>query len=121
MNTTIIPRFIVKLFAQEIERVHNKLLEKIAKDYNLNENELKQKYISNIDVSKEKIQIVKKRDYNINLTDEKRCMALNSRHKRCQRSKGTHNMFCPIHQKTNKYGVVGDAVVPTKKKWNKIY
>lgn len=121
MNTTIIPRFIVRLFAQEIERIHNKLLEQISKDYNLDFDELKKKYTSNIDVSKEKIQIIKKRDYNVNLKDDKRCTALNSKHQRCQRSKGSHDLFCPIHQKNNKYGVVGDTTKPNPKKWNKLY
>lgn len=123
MNTTIVPKFIVNLFAQEIERIHKLLLYEISKDYNISLSELESRYISNVSVSTEKIQIVKKRDYNVNLENTKRCCALNAKGKQCQRSKGNHDVFCPIHKDNNKYGTIdkngfGQKV---KKKWEKIY
>lgn len=93
MNTTIVPKFIVNLFAQEIERIHKLLLYEISKDYNINLTELESRYISNVSISAEKIQIVRKRDYNINLEDDRRCCALNAKGKQCQRSKRKPRCF----------------------------
>lgn len=87
MNTTIIPKFIVNLFKNEIQKIHKMLLYEISKDYNINLKELENKYICEININDDKIQIIKKRNYNTNLLEEKRCTAFNAKNERCQRSK----------------------------------
>jgi hypothetical protein len=123
MNTSVVPKFIVNLFKSEIQRIHKLLLYDIAQDYNIPYEELEKRYVSDVDINNDKIQIVKRRDYNANLKDEKRCIAYNAKHKQCQRSKGgIHEHFCPIHAKNHKYGTILEKQMNVKdKKWSKLY
>jgi hypothetical protein len=122
MNTSIVPKFIVNLFAHEIERVHKLLLYEISKDYNIPYNELENKYITNVDINHDKIQIVKKRNYNTNLDTKNRCIAYNAQQQQCQRSKGGNKDFCPIHLKCHRYGTIHNkCVVIKEKQWSKLY
>ncbi len=118
MNTTIIPKFIVNLFKNEIQKIHKMLLYEISKDYNIDLEELEKRYICDININNDKIQIIKKRSYNANLPEEKRCTAYNAKNERCQRSKGSHDKFCPIHLRSLKYGTTKSTTV---KKWSKLY
>jgi len=123
MNTTIIPKFIVNLFKNEIQKTHKALLYEISKDYNLDLGELENRYKCDINISNDKIQIVKRRNYNINLPIEKRCLAFNAKNERCQRSKGSHESFCPIHLRSLQNGknLKTSKSIPTPKKWCKLY
>lgn len=123
MNTTIIPKFIVNLFKNEIQKVHKMLLYEISKDYNIDLEELESKYICDININDDKIQIVKKRNYNANLPVEKRCIAYNAKNERCQRSKGSHDKYCPIHLRSLQYGtkIEISKLKTTNKKWSKLY
>lgn len=122
MNTTIIPKFIVNLFKNEIQKIHKMLLYEISKDYNINLDELEKKYICDININNDKIQIIKKRSYNANLPEEKRCVAYNAKNERCQRSKGSHDKYCPIHLRSLRYGTkIETEKTTTEKKWSKLY
>lgn len=123
MNTSVVPKFIVNLFKSEIQRIHKLLLYEIAQDYNIPYEELEKRYVSEVDINNDKIQIVKRRDYNTKLKDENRCIAYNAKHKQCQRSKGNgHEHFCPIHAKNHKYGTILEKPINVKdKKWFKLY
>lgn len=118
-NTTIVPRFIINLFKQEIEKVHKLLLYEISKDYNLSFDELEKKYISKVDISHDNIQIIKKRDYNLNLKIEDRCCAYNAKNEQCKRSKADNDKYCPIHITKRKNGSIHDHI--KDKKWEKLY
>ena len=123
MNTTILPKFIVNLFKNEIQKIHKMLLYEISKDYNINLKELENKYICEININDDKIQIIKKRNYNTNLLEEKRCTAFNAKNERCQRSKGSHDTYCPIHLRSLQYCKKTDIskCKSTTKKWSKLY
>lgn len=123
MNTSVVPKFIVNLFKSEIQRIHKMLLYEIAQDYDIPYEELEKRYIPDVEINNDNIQIVKRRDYNANLKDENRCIAYNAKHKQCQRSKGgNHEHFCPIHVKNNRYGTILDKPSSIKeKKWFKLY
>ncbi len=122
MNTTIIPKFIVNLFKNEIQKIHKMLLYEISKDYNIDLEELEKKYICDININNDKIQIIKKRSYNANLPEEKRCIAYNAKNERCQRSKGSHDKYCPIHLRSFRYGTkIETEKTTTEKKWSKLY
>ena len=123
MNTTIIPKFIVSLFKNEIQKIHKLLLYEISKDYNIDLEELEKRYICDININNDKIQIIKKRSYNANLPEEKRCIAYNAKNERCQRSKGSHDKYCPIHLRSLQYGtkIEIEKTTTTEKKWSKLY
>lgn len=123
MNTSVVPKFIVNLFKSEIQRIHKLLLYEIAQDYDIPYEELEKRYVSVVDINNDKIQIVKRRDYNANLKDENRCIAYNAKHNQCQRSKGSnHEHFCHIHVKKHKYGTILEKTINVKdKKWFKLY
>ena len=123
MNTTIIPKFIVNLFKNEIQKIHKMLLYEISKDYNIDLEELEKRYICDININNDKIQIIKKRSYNANLPKEKRCVAYNAKNERCQRSKGSHDKYCPIHLRSLQYGtkIKTEKTTITEKKWSKLY
>lgn len=123
MNTTVIPKFIVNLFKNEIQRIHKLLLLEIAKDYDLDYSELEKKYLCNVTVNNDNIQIIKKRNYNTNLSTDKQCQAYNAKQIRCQRSKGAHEQYCPIHLRGLPYGSIhnNQQTKVKPKKWEKLY
>ena len=127
MAATIVPKFITTLFKMEIERIHKLLLFEISKDYKIPLDELNKKYIPTIDVNYDKIEIIRRRNYNSNLDIEQRCVALNAKHKQCKRSKGSHDSFCIAHMHVRRHGTINDLdenkdvdEVETKK-WGKLY
>jgi hypothetical protein len=97
-----IPLFIKDLFKQEINNIKIKLIENIAKDYDLDVEKLKEKYICNVEMiskSLENIQISKKHKYASNVDDKQRCKARiwnNGAGGRCKRSQ-TENELCTMH------------------------
>jgi hypothetical protein len=110
MADTIVPKFITTLFKNEIERIHKVLLYEISKDYKIPLDDLNKKYIPTVDINNDNIVIVRKRNYNINLPIEQRCIAFNSKHKQCKRSKGTHEHFCNVHMNHQKHGTIGNLI-----------
>jgi|TARA_B110000259_G_scaffold187788_1_gene243335 hypothetical protein len=112
-----IPLFIKDLFKQEINNIKIKLIEKIADDYNLNELELKEKYLCDIEMiskSLENVQITKKHKYGSKVDTKHRCEArtwnngVGGRCKRVQNQDG----LCTLHHNSNikngslKYGLI---------------
>lgn len=111
MSTLVVPSFIVSLFTNEIFHIHEQLLLDISKTYEIPFEELKRKYLPEIDVisnNLEKINIVKKREYNKNLPSTKQCIALTKNKYQCLRSKGCHVHFCIIHKNNQPYGTIND-------------
>lgn len=97
-----IPTFIKDLFKQEINNIKINLIKNIAEDYELDEEELKEKYICDIEMiskSIENIQIVKKHKYSSNIDIKYRCNARtwnNGSGARCKRAK-SENGLCTMH------------------------
>lgn len=109
MSTLVVPSFIVSLFTKEIFHVHEELLLDISKTYEIPYEELKNKYLPNVDIisnNLEKINIAKKREYNKNLPKNKQCIALTKNNSQCLRSKGSHKSFCIIHINNQPYGTL---------------
>jgi hypothetical protein len=97
-----IPTFIKDLFKQEINNIKIDLIKKIAEDYELDEEEMKDKYICDIEMiskSLENIQITKKHKYASNIDIKYRCNARtwnNGAGGRCKRGQ-SENGLCTIH------------------------
>ena len=73
-----LPGFISSLFENQINIIKTNLIKLISKDYNLNEEELINKYIHNVEyINKnlERIEITKKRNYCKNIQNNNYCMA----------------------------------------------
>lgn len=123
MKTTIIPKLIVNLFKNEIQKIHKMLLYEISKDYNIDLKELENKYLCDLNINNDNIQIIKKRSYNTNLPEEKQCIAYNAKNERCKRSKGSHDKYCPIHLHCLHNGkkIETDKKTVIEKKWSKLY
>ena len=112
-----IPTFIKDLFKQEINNIKISLIEKIAKDYDLDEEELKDKYICDIEMiskSLENVQITKKHKYGSKVDTQYRCKARtwnNGAGGRCKRSQN-ENELCTLHNNVKnkngklKYGLI---------------
>ena len=78
MDLNNLPLYIFGLFENEINKIKINLLKKIAKDYNLNEEELIGKYSCSIELitsQTENLKIVKVNNYNNNITDNMNCEA----------------------------------------------
>lgn len=105
-----IPTFIKDLFKQEINNIKIKLIKEIADDYDLDEDELKEKYICNVEMiskSLENVQITKKHKYCSKVDTKYRCTARtwnNGSGGRCKRSQN-ENELCTLHNNYKKeYG-----------------
>jgi hypothetical protein len=118
MANTVVPKFITTLFKGEIERIHKVLLKEISKDYGISLDELNTKYLATVDVNTDKIEIIRRRKYNSNMEDAQRCIALNSKHKQCKRSKGNHQCFCNAHMYKQRYGTLNNPVGDDNKEHN---
>ena len=124
MSTLFIPKCIVSLFADQIKEIHKKLLSEISQDYKIPLTELEQKYIFSFNVipeSEQKIDIIKRRSYNINLQESHRCIALNSKGLQCKRSKVSSRDLCAIHMSHNKYGTINNEQKPNPVKKKTLY
>ena len=122
MSTLIVPSFIVSLFTKEIYHVHEQLLFDISKTYKIPFEDLKKKYLPEVDVisnNLEKISIVKKREYNKNLPSTKQCIALTKNQSQCLRSKGSHLNFCIIHMNNQPYGTITETKMNVPKQNSK--
>ena len=112
-----IPTFIKDLFKNEINNIKINLIKKIAEDYDLDKDELLNKYVCDVEMiskSLENIQIVKKHSYASNVDENYRCNARvwnNGSGSRCKRSVN-ENGLCTLHKNykdTNgklKYGLI---------------
>jgi hypothetical protein len=84
-----IPECVFSLLNDEIKRIKKELIEEIAEDYNLDEKELIDKYLSNnlklISKKEEKIKILHKGNYNKHLKKDskERCTSITKSGKRC--------------------------------------
>ena len=102
MDLNNLPLYIFGLFENEINKIKINLLKKIAKDYNLNEEELIGKYSCSIELitsQTENLKIVKVNNYNNNITDNMKCEARvwnNGKGARCKRCKNKDNL-CTLH------------------------
>jgi hypothetical protein len=118
MTTLTIPSYIISLFGEEIKNIHTQLLSQIANDYNIDEKELLERYISDVDIISqdiEKLKISKIRKYNTNMCKEDQCIARVNKGTQCQRSK-QFEQFCFIHQKAQPFGDIHSKIVQKKKK-----
>lgn len=105
MTTISIPSYIVSLFADEISEVHNKLLQQISTDYNIDLKELQTKYLPNVDIinsDKEKIKISRTKPKKIEKTLQ--CIAMTKQNTKCA-CKKINEHFCYFHQKNQPNGL----------------
>lgn len=102
-----IPTFVKDLLKQEINNIKIKLVEKIAKEYDLDEDELKEKYVCDVEMiskSLENVQITKKQKYGSKVDTKHRCTARtwnNGAGGRCKRSQN-ENELCTLHNNYKK-------------------
>jgi len=102
-----IPLFIKDLFKQEINNIKIKLIEKIAEEYDLDEDELKDRYICDVEMiskSLENVQISKKHKYGSKVDTKHRCNARtwnNGAGGRCKRTQN-ENELCTLHNNSKK-------------------
>lgn len=116
-----IPTFIKDLFKQEINNIKIKLIKEIADDYDLDEDELKEKYICNVEMiskSLENVQITKKHKYCSKVDTKYRCTARtwnNGAGGRCKRSQN-ENELCTLHNNYKKeYGKLKYSLITEPK------
>jgi len=104
MASVELPNFVIGLFQNEINKIKINLIKQICKDFYLDEEELIKEYTCDINLinkNLENIQIVKKNNYNSNLSDDDRCLARiynNGKGARCKRSKNDGKL-CTLHNK----------------------
>ena len=116
---TPIPIMIIDLFKQQINDMKIDLIKKIAKDYDLDEEELIEEYACDIEIiskSLENIQITKKHKYASKVKNEYRCEARiwnDGSGGRCKRGVNEDNL-CTLHNNykkqngTLKFGLIGE-------------
>ena len=98
-----IPTFIKDLFKNEINNIKINLIKKIAEDYDLDEDELLDKYVCDVEMiskSLENIQIIKKHSYASKVDINYRCNARvwnNGSGSRCKRSVNEDGL-CTLHK-----------------------
>jgi hypothetical protein len=113
MCNLFIPNYIVSLFKDELNSIMESLLKNIASDYNLDVNELKKKYMIDINVidnNEQKLEIIKKHKYNRNKNTQDKCFAYSSKGEQCQKTKQAGEQFCFIHLHERKYGTLTQKV-----------
>lgn len=102
MTSIELPKFVIGIFQNEVNKIKINLIKQICKDFYLDEEELIKEYICDINLinkNLENIQIVKKNNYNSELSNDDRCLARiynNGKGARCKRSKNC-NGLCTLH------------------------
>ena len=107
MTSTVISSYVVHFLKEEMRQSQKKLLAQIGEDFDLDVDLLQRRYGTLSVNESHKVTIVRKREYNTNLQECNRCVALNSRHQRCKRSKLKEEgaKFCVVHRNKQPYGV----------------
>lgn len=80
-----------------------KIFFEISNDYNIEYEELLDKYITK---SKKNVEIKKKKKKVNEVADANRCIANTAKYTRCTKSKHPGIQFCGFHKNQQKYGVV---------------
>lgn len=80
-----------------------KIFSEISNDYNIEYEELLDKYITK---SKKNVEIKKKKKKVNEVADANRCIANTAKYTRCTKSKHPGIDFCGFHKNQQKYGVV---------------
>ncbi len=80
-----------------------KIFSEISNDYNIDYEELLNKYITK---SKKNVEIKKKKKKVNEVADANRCIANTAKYTRCTKSKHPGIQFCGFHKNQQKYGVV---------------
>lgn len=107
MTTTSIPSYVSVVLKQEIIKIQHRMLFKISEDYEIDFDELVAKYTDTRCVDgQERVDIVRKRDYNKNLDQANRCTALNAKGDQCKRSIIQNTPFCVVHRDKQPSGCV---------------
>ena len=102
MTSVELPNFVIGIFQNEVNKIKINLIKQICKDFYLDEEELIKEYtcdVKLINKNLENIQIIKKNNYNSELSNNDRCFARvynNGKGARCKRSKNNNNL-CTLH------------------------
>ena len=80
-----------------------KIFSEISNDYNIEYEELLNKYITK---SKKNVEIKKKKKKVNEVADANRCIANTAKYTRCTKTKHPGIQFCGFHKNQQKYGVV---------------
>ena len=80
-----------------------KIFSEISKDYNIEYEELLDKYITK---SKKNVDIKKKKKKVNEVADTNRCIANTAKYTRCTKSKHPGIDFCGFHKNQQKYGII---------------
>lgn len=86
-----------------LEDTLKKIFSEISNDYNIEYEELLDKYITK---SKKNVEIKKKKKKVNEVADANRCIANTAKYTRCTKSKHPGIDFCGFHKNQQKYGVV---------------
>jgi cellobiose phosphorylase len=86
-----------------LEDTLKKIFSEISNDYNIEYEELLNKYITK---SKKNVEIKKKKKKVNEVADANRCIANTAKYTRCTKSKHPGIDFCGFHKNQQKYGVV---------------
>jgi hypothetical protein len=114
-----VPSFLFELLEKELTNIQEKLLEKVAKKYDLSETELKEEFLTPLKVipnTNTKVVICKKQKGRKIPLDECRCMArIWNRGKggQCTRKRKGENEYCCQHIEKRKHGDIRE--MPSKK------
>lgn len=109
-----VPAFIFDLLNQELQRVQEELLERVAEKYRLSSKELVQEFLTPLEIvpeKKEKVIVCKKQKGRALPPDETRCNArIWNRGKggQCTRFRKEGNAFCCQHLEKRKHGTIGE-------------
>lgn len=116
-----IPLFVKDLLKQEINNIKLNLLKKISEDYDIDEDELKERYACDVEMiskSLENVEITKKHKYGSKVPNDMRCNARvwnKGSGGRCKRSINK-NKLCTLHNRyIEKNGKLKYGLITEKK------
>lgn len=110
-----VPAFIFDVLNQELQRVQEELLEKVAQKYHLPYPELVESFLTPLEIlpeKSEKVFLCKKQKGRALPPEERRCMArIWNRGKggQCTRARKEGDAFCCQHLEKRKHGVIGET------------
>lgn len=133
MTTPMIPDFIIDMFENEIRKVMNDALTVVAKEYNLDLQQIRRKVEKKIEM---KLEIVPDTYETVKITKlkprkipdpESRCLARVKKDNiicQCsfQAADGAGKQFCTRHLTKMRYGTINDPPIKeTRKRYTKVY
>jgi hypothetical protein len=121
MTTPIIPESIIQLFANEINKINEKVVKLISNKYKLNEDELnelvrKELNLTIIPEKEQKFKLVKAKVNGKNTNIEDRCEGRvyhkdTHEYKQCiRRKKVDCDLYCKTHYKKLPFGNIKDSI-----------